>query len=640
MFSPIRIALILVWSLLLSVTAQAQNTESYGSARLEPPDTSEFPIIHSYLEAFNDQGGFIHDLQPENVTILENEGAVPVSSLEEIKVGAQFVIAVNLGPALGIRDSNGISRYDSIQAAFENWAINDLSVDDDVSFLTNDKPDQAHLDNIAQFIAGLKRYDTDPRVSVPSLDVLVRAINIASDPTPRIGMGRSILFITPPPDRTSSATLQSIISLARQERIRIFVWMASSPDLFTSESAALLVELANQSGGQFFAFSGAENLPDIEDYLAPLRYVYSFSYNSQIRNTQTHQIAVKINTDDLDIISPPEEFYFQVEPPNPMLLSPPLEIIRSNRSTLNETLSENADYTPKVQTLEILVEYPDDLDRPLERTILYVDRDIVDENTTPPFDQFTWDLSGYTSDGQHIIHVEVVDSLGLKGTSIENSVQIKIEQTPQSVISIIAQNAPIIAGATAAVFGGILILILIIRGQIKPRSFGRYRRSKDSADTTPTGIIPAPQETVAQRRRISNWVNRFSWPQRPSVSHKPIAYLEMLDGVNNDLTKERIPIEAEEITFGRDPKLATTIFSDPAVNDLHARVRVSEKGDITIQDEDSAAGTWVNYSPISSERVKLSHGDIIHIGRIGLCLKMTDKNKIPKPIVRSQETGS
>lgn len=631
----------MIWLLHFSASADAQTA---GSAIITPPETDDFPIIHSYLEVYDGLGRFVHDLQEEDVTIIEDSQSIPLLSLEELGIGAQFVVAINLGPTLAIRDSNGISRYTTVQAAINNWAEGHSTPMDDLSLLTNDTPDRIHLNDAEGFRNSFLAYETDPRSATSSLDVLVRAINVASDQVPRIGMGRAILLLTPPPSRTGSATLQNIISLARQERIRINVWMVSSPDLFTSEGATLLVELANQTGGRFFAFSGTETIPDIEDYLDPLRYVYYLSYESQIRNSEPHQRTADISIGGEVISSPPQVFDLQVLPPNPIFLSPPLQISRANRSELSEALSDEAEYTPKTQILDILVEFLDEFPRSLVRTTLYVDGEIADENTSFPFDKFTWDLSQYTSSGAHILQVEAVDSLGLSSTSIENTVQITVQQTPQSVISTIVQNAPMIAGATVAVAGGILILVLVLGGRIQPKTFGRRRgkraqKSRQASKKEPV-TQPMPPEAGLQKRRLSYWVNRFSWPQRSSSSPKPFAYLERLTENGNNSPKEQIPISNDETTFGRDPKLATTIFNDPAVDDLHARLRVNPQGDITLHDEGSKAGTWVNYSPISSEGVKLAHGDIIHIGRIGLCLKMTDKKQIPKPIVRPQESGS
>ena len=71
-------------------------------------------------------------------------------------------------------------------------------------------------------------------------------------------------------------------------------------------------------------------------------------------------------------------------------------------------------------------------------------------------------------------------------------------------------------------------------------------------------------------------------------------------------------------------------MDEPSLADLHARLRRAENGSFSIQDEQSLAGTWVNYEPVSPDGTNLQHGDIIHVGRIGLCITYSDANRIPK----------
>ena len=631
----------MIWLLLLPIPAEAQNATS---AILTPPETGDFPLIQAYLEVYNEQGDFIHNLVETDVTIIEDNKRIRASELTELEVGAQFVVALNLGPTFAIRDSNGISRYQTLQESLRGWASRHLDDLDDLSFLTNDGPENIHLSNASQLLSGFDEYGTDPRAATPSLDVLVRAINVASDPVAQIGMGRAILLLTPPPNRAGTATLQSIISLAKQERVRVHVWMVSSTEFFASEEAAQLAELAHQTGGRFFVFSGIEEIPEIEDYLAPLRSIYSLSYESKIRNSQPHQIYVQIDSNEIRTTSAPQDFDLEVLPPNPIFLSPPLQIFRANRTAFSESLSDEADYTPKEQELDIVVEFPDGRLRPLVRTTLYIDGEIADENTAPPFDTFTWDLSTQNTSNQHILQVEVLDSYGLGNVSIEHIVQISVQQTPQSILSTIVQNGPVIAGAAVAVAGGVLVLVLILGGRIHPKTFGRGRKNthikKKGRDERNDPITqPVLIEIEPAKKRFPHWLNRISWPQRGTSSIKPVAFLESLTETNHVSQKTQIPITYGEITFGRDPKLATHTFNDKAVGDLHARLRVVGETDFWIYDEGSIAGTWVNYTPIDADGQKLAHGDIIHIGKIGFRFKISDRKQIPKPIVIQQETG-
>jgi hypothetical protein len=225
--------------------------------------------------------------------------------------------------------------------------------------------------------------------------------------------------------------------------------------------------------------------------------------------------------------------------------------------------------------------------------------------------------------------------LGLDNLTIETTVQITVQQTPQNVVVALARNGPLIAGVVAAVAGGILLLVLIIGGHIRPHSFGKRKKTKSlrerRAEASDPVTQPVPVPAASRGRRLSSWVNRLSWPQRRGSSAAP-AYLEPLETVASASPDplNRIALTAAEITLGRDPTQATITLNDPSVTDLHARLRKTADGGFIIQDEGSVAGTWVNYDPVAPEGTKLQHGDMIHIGRVGLCLTYSDANRIPK----------
>ncbi len=625
----------------LSVRAQTANTVT-----LDPPDTLNFPEITTSLKPFGGQRDFLHNLRVENITIIENGRPVEITALEARHPGTQFVLALSLERAFAIRDSNGISRYDKIVQSFADWAdTQPEDASDDLSLVTADGYEIAHQDSAPGWLASLTAYDTDPRTAEPSLDVLARAIDIAADPSPRPGMGRSVLFLTPAIPRESVGALDSLIARAQQENVSISVWLVGSPAYFTTEGAAKLASMAEQTGGDFYTYSGIETLPDIETYIEPLRHIYDLTYQSKIISPGPHQIAAQIKTGDLEITSDAQVFDLQVLPPNPIFIAPPQQIVRADRRDFSASMNEAApDYAPKTQAIEILVEFPDGYVRPLVRTSLYVDGQLVDENTAPPFEQFTWNINEYTTSGEHLLQVEVRDSLGLDNLTIETPIQITVQQTPQSIIVSLARNGPLIAGVVAAIAGGILLLVLIIGGRIRPRAFGkrngngaskslRERRAQASDPVTQ----PVSVKSEPASNRLSNWVNRLSWPQRRGTSEAP-AYLEPLDIVASDNPLNRIPLTANEITLGRDPIQATIAMDDPSITDLHARLRKTEDGSFLIQDEGSLAGTWVNYDPVAPEGTKLQHGDIIHLGRVGLCLTYSDANRIPKLKVLNLDT--
>ena len=212
-----KIALLFLWLLGMSfpVRAQVANT-----ALIDPPNTRNFPEITTSLKPFDNQRGFVYNLRLEDVTIIENDLPLAISAITERHPGTQFVLALSLERAFAIRDSNGISRYDKIVQEFTEWAnTQPVDASDDLSLVTADGYEVAHLDNAQAWLTSLQAYDTDPRTAEPSLDVLARAIDIAADPNPRPGMGRSVHFLTPAIARESVGALDSLIR-ARATRKR------------------------------------------------------------------------------------------------------------------------------------------------------------------------------------------------------------------------------------------------------------------------------------------------------------------------------------------------------------------------------------------------------------------------------------
>ena len=89
-------------------------------------------------------------------------------------------------------------------------------------------------------------------------------------------------------------------------------------------------------------------------------------------------------------------FALSVAAPNPIFLSPPSAITRSWVST-----GKRNEYVLEPETTEInyLLEFPDGLTRDLKYARLFVDGKLAAENTSAPFDVFTWDISQVQQSG-------------------------------------------------------------------------------------------------------------------------------------------------------------------------------------------------------------------------------------------------
>jgi hypothetical protein len=218
--------------------------------------------------------------------------------------------------------------------------------------------------------------------TAPNLDVLSRAIDIATDPPPQPGMESAVLFITSPMLSDATTGLQSLAGRANQLGVRLFIWLVAPQDYFPLPGATQLRTLAEQSNGSYFAFSGNEDVPTLESYLEPLRYIYSLTYESRAASSGNHQFIVDVFVEGTQVSTSPQNFNIVVAPPEPILVSPPSQIERTYQTDEQvdpQTLTAE-DLAPDEQALKVRIEFPDGYERQLERTVLMVDGLVADEN--------------------------------------------------------------------------------------------------------------------------------------------------------------------------------------------------------------------------------------------------------------------
>ena len=99
-------------------------------------------------------------------------------------------------------------------------------------------------------------------------------------------------------------------------------------------------------------------------------------------------------------------------------------------------------------------------------------------------------------------------------------------------------------------------------------------------------------------------------------------------------------ITTDEITFGSDANQAAVTLEDPAVDSLHSRLWRDDKGDFYIADQESVAGTWVNYAPVTKAGCRVEHGDIIHIAKVGFRFTKNKPTRPRQPVVLRNEEKS
>jgi hypothetical protein len=603
-----KVSLILLGLLLFAGQGYFAHAQGEAEAGLFLVDAQAFPTVSALLDVFDEREQPISGLKPEDVTVLEDGQPFPVTELVETTPPAQIVVAINPGPAFDVRDGQGIQRIQRVREVLSGWAGAQPTDDpDDLSLVSIAGPIITHAKPDAWAIS-LNAFQPDFRSTTPNLQLLSIALNTVNEGTPLPGMKRAVLLITPHMDDANiDLSLNDVSEQAIASNVRIFVWFVDSDLYFGTPSATAFKALALQTGGDYFAFSGKEVLPDPETYFSPLRHLYSLSYDSKLTSSGEHTLAVEVVTASGTIASEDRSFNLEVSPPNPILVMPPAQILRHPPE---EDPYNTKILVPEEQELEIIVEFPDKHTRPLVRTTLYVDGQPAAQNEAEPFDTFVWDLSGYTESGEHTLVVEAVDSLGMSRASISVPVTITVVHPPTGMQAVLARYRTYIALIAIVVAGGILLLVLL-SGRLRFRS-RRERRADRKRFTDPvTQPVNIQQAEPVKKKQVT----RAPWTRMEKVPDAP-AYLTRLRIDGEPMTGNPIPLVEQEITFGTDPVQATYVLDHPSIGALHARLKRTEGGDFLLLDHHSVAGTWVNYDPVPKTGRILRHGDMVHFGQL------------------------
>ncbi|MBN2147954.1 MAG: FHA domain-containing protein [Anaerolineales bacterium] len=636
------------------ISARAQG----GTAALvsSPVTIADFPRISTYLSVLDQEGRFAHGLTIEAVRVLEDGFELPVSEMVEQHPGVQFALAISPGPSFDIRDVQGVTRYQYLSEAMLSWQWEESPQGmDDLSLVTPEGDLILHTDSPGELISALQDYQPGGQDAVASLQALVRALDTISNGPARPGMGAAILFITAPQSEDVAEGLLTLAARATQQGVRIYVWVIAAPEVLGTPEILPLQALAEQTGGHLQGFSGSEILPELDSLLEPLRHSYYITYTSQVNSSGEHQVTFLATVGDEQATSPVQTFDIDLQAPIPSLVALPLEIQRTFATqTTPASVDSPPELTPEEQDVQINITFPDGYERPLERTALYIDGELIAENTVEPFDLFSWDLRGYQEAGTHSLKVEVVDSLGLSSQSSEVNVQIGVPRPEQGIVAALERQRGLVIGIIVLICGAVLALVLVVGGRIQPRAvlgrqFVRKRSASGRSHRKPSSVqgMPASTDPVTQiveildeanpqdRRRWDSWVEHLPWTQRQTIP-KPAAYLTPLSGMEDATLTAPYPIGSEEVTLGQDEKQATFVVNDPSVDPIHALLK-REDGSYWLSDAGSTAGTWVNYAPISEQGKALAHNDLIHIGRIGFRFTLREPGQMRKPIAIPQE---
>ena len=601
--------------LVVSQTSVRAQTAAY--AEIAAIDAEDFPQVHALLDVYDANGEFISGLPASALTVYEDGAPHEVDKITESATPVQLVVAVNPGPALAVRNVNGVPRFNFVVEALSAWA-NALPAEsgDDLSLVSL----SGSLINHAaprDWLVSLQSFKPDFRNTTPNLQTLAIALDTVVAAPKQPGMKRAVIFITPHMDDPNiDNTIAPLIQKAIDSKVRVFIWFVDAEEFNVSPSANAFRSLVLQTNGAVFTFSGRETFPDPNVYFAPLRHIYMITYTSGLTEAGSHSMGLYVESAEGRIPALDQPFSVNVQPPNPIFVSPPLQITRQppaddpyNPDILN----------PTEQALEIIVEFPDGHTRDLKRTTLYVDGQIVAENTSAPFDKFVWDISTYMETGQHQIVAEVEDVLGLTKASLDSTVTLTVKPAPRGLRPFLARyRSYVVLGAIG--LAGVALMAILLRGRRRGNStIDRIEIRKRLEDplTQPVPAItespPAAKKSKTQPRKpiATGWMQ-----PKPTRMQGAPAYLIRLTNGGEPASVAPIPIAEKELTLGTDPVQSMRVLDDPSIAPLHARIKQTDEGIFMIYDHGSIAGTWVNFESVTRDGRRLKHGDRIHFGQM------------------------
>ncbi|MCB2214094.1 hypothetical protein KQH50_01740 [bacterium] len=566
-----------------SVAAQPAVTIS-----MQPPDLSNFPHLSIEFKALDGNRQPLNGLGPDQLTLTENGMDRPVDNLMTRYRGVHFALVVNGNREMDLRDEAGVSRYEKMTAALKPWAEgHTFSGEDQWSLVTHEGILIRNTNNGRDWLSVLDNYQPNFRLLESDLAGLESAIEMMQEEVLPFGTDRTILFITSPALPDQIAQLGAMAQEARSAGIRVNVWMVGDAFYLTNDQGRVLADLATNTGGHFFNYTGLDEIPNPGDLQASLGSVQVATYTSAIAETGTHSLSLTLDLDGVTATGEAQPFYLEVLPPNPMFLSPPAAIERAWIEN-----GEEAALDPAEASFEVLIQFPDGHMRELSASRLLVDGTVVAINRSEPFDSFNWDLATVRESGEHTLQVEVEDMLGLSAATIEMPVQVTIPD-PEPPRHFNWQKAGAIGAGGVAGISVIMLLVWVGRQAWQSRQMRALRER----------VFVTPAEAAHQPA------------QQPEEEAPVLASLVPAESFLGAADPACLHLRQPTVTISTDPQLPGLHLDGLDHQEVEAKISLREEH-FWLQNLDHHDGLWLNYRTVGQAREALRPGDLVHFGNL------------------------
>jgi hypothetical protein len=386
------------------------------------------------------------------------------------------------------------------------------------------------------------------------------------------------------------------------------VWLVAPETAINAPAVEQLTALASSTGGRFLFYPENMQQPTVEDYVKSLRGIYRLRYTSGVSKSGAHTVRVEGSYGNQTAKTPDTQFGIDLNLPTAVLVGLPDVVKRTYISSGGQKTLQ-----PGFITLQANFLFPDGYQRQLKSTRLYVDGAPIAENQQEPFGVFAWPLNTYQFSGEHLLAVEVEDILGFRSISPPVTVMVTVESLYPSWLTTVMQF--LIAGgwipvAVAAMSGTVLFSLRLRRRRLaaleNPDTYFDEGNLDPLLQTIPgLGNGREASDQVAAAENVLKSAGDDVPPCLVWAGETPAPFK---DG--------KICIDRKELIIGSDPNQSGFPIQAEGVSTQHACLVRHEGGAVIIADLGSEAGTWVNYTPVSSRGLVLNNGDLVQIGSL------------------------
>ena len=575
-----------LFSILLALLHAVLPFNNVGYAQTPDPylqitgtDTRNFPTIQLDFKGRNLPSNL--PASSSRFTIIENGERITLDSLETSYAGVHFSLAINPGYSLTLSSVSGQQYYaEMIKAIKTIGPDRDHPEANRYSLHINPDISKTELTNYDAWVKEIDAYQENQRNLVPSLDSLNLAITALENS--HFELDTVLLYITPYLHPSILPGFFSLVKRAAAIQIPMHVWIVMDGGMLGTAYETNLRDALQTTGGSLSSFTGQEEVPDPNTYLEGLGYRYSLSYQSQIRQSGTVNIALEVKISDSHILrSDTSTINLQVEPARLTFINPPkkLELIQNADGSLS----------PGSLPVETLIEFPDGYPRGIVSSSLLVNSKEVQTNNAAPYGSFVVDLHDFIEAEELRLEVRLVDELGLQARSSSQTIQLYIFQPANPYKDAWYANYWLWLGLLG--LAG-LIAFLIFRKPTKKE----------------------PLEKSATERKEEKGEQALTAPTFMTI--KSYGSLIKLDP-DQTPSAEKPHLLVHEVTLiGRDATKADLVLDHPSLEPLHAEIHFFSDGRIRITDFNSTSGTYVNFEPVTTHGKNLQHADLIHFGSL------------------------